>query len=88
MQKKNATPAAAPGCVGQTATGTLLLEGSCKVIGRAKFIFKLHVAIVTWSLDGSYFTVNNPVEFAKTILPTFCSSKTFNSFERQIHFYS
>ena len=96
MQKKNATPAAAPGCVGQTATGTLLLEGSCKVIGRAKFIFKLHVAIckyhgggiVTWSLDGSYFTVNNPVEFAKTIMPTFCSGKTFNSFERQIHFYS
>ena len=100
MQKKNATPSAAPS-VNQSATWPAKsLEDSSKIssssTGRAKFIFKLHVAIckyhgggiVTWSLDGSYFTVNNPVEFAKTIMPTFCSGKTFNSFERQIHFYS
>ena len=99
MQKKNATPSAAPS-VNQSATWPAKsLEDSSKIssssTGRAKFIFKLHVAIckyhgggiVTWSLDGSYFTVNNPVEFAKTIMPTFCSGNTFNSFERQIHFY-
>ena len=62
----------------------------------AKFIFKLHVAIckyhgggiVTWSLDGTSFIVKNTKEFATTILPTFCSTKSFSSFERQIHFYS
>ena len=77
-----------------------LLEDSGKTRGRqggrAKFIFKLHAAIckhdgggiVTWSLDGTSFIVKNTKEFAKTILPTFCSTKSFSSFERQIHFYS
>ena len=71
-----------------------LLEDSGKASGRAKFIYKLHAAIckndgggiVTWSLDGTSFIVNNPVEFATTILPTFCSTKSFSSFERQNSF--
>jgi hypothetical protein len=97
MQKQNDPPAAIPS--NQTATsGTnnLLEDSSCKISDSGQFIYKLHAAIckhdgggiVNWYLDGSFFTVNKPVEFAKTILPTFCSGKTFNSFERQIHFYS
>jgi hypothetical protein len=100
MPKKSDPPSATPGSVDQSATGTdNLLEDSCKdssSSGRAKFISKLHAAIckyhgggiVTWSMDGSFFVVNNPVEFTKTILPSFCSAKSFSSFERQIHFYS
>ena len=64
------------------------------------FPFKLHnmlevvekegpANIVSWNEDGRSFTIHNPREFAKTLMPKYFSRQTkYKSFQRQLNLYN
>lgn len=68
---------------------------SLQIIKKAPvFLQKLYAMLndvslsdISWSLDGSYFTVNHPDSLAKTVLPFYFKHNNFTSFIRQLNMY-
>ena len=42
---------------------------------------------IVWSRDGTYFTIQDPEEFARTVLPQYYRHNNYTSFVRQLNVY-
>jgi hypothetical protein len=42
---------------------------------------------ISWSVDGTSFTVSNPQELEQRVLPSYYKSSKFSSFQRQLNYF-